>query len=89
MDSVQCGAGGYTHNFEINCSKDNKRKTPLGIHVVDTIRKPLSHVGFYGVLYDNYLTSHKLLSQLAEKNIRGCGTGRDGRIVRCPLELSK
>ena len=79
-------ARGYPYNFEIYCGKDDTRKTPLGTHVVNTMLEPISHVDSHVVFFDNFFTSHNLLSELAEKNIRACGTIREGRTGRCPLE---
>ena len=84
-----CSARGYPYNFELYCGKDDKRKTPLGTHVVNTMLEPISHVDSHVVFFDNFFTSHKLLSELADKNIRACGTLRDGRSGRCPLESIK
>ena len=80
-----CSARGCPYNFEIYCGKDDTRKTPLGTHVVNTMLEPISHVDSHVVFFDNFFTSHNLLSELAEKNIHACGTIREGRTGRCPL----
>ncbi|CAB4059663.1 unnamed protein product [Lepeophtheirus salmonis] len=49
---------------------------------------PVSNKNQHVVFFDNFFTSHQILTTLAEENTRTCGTVRDNRIGHFPL-LSK
>ena len=87
LATIENAQGPY--NFEIYCGKVDARKTPLGPHVVKTMLKPITHIDSHVVFFNNFLTSHKLLEEVAERNIRACGAIREGRTGCCPLEPIK
>ena len=41
------------------------------------------------VFFDNFFKSHRLLVELAGRNICACGTVRDNRTSKCPLMTNK
>ena len=84
-----CGADGYPYNFSIYCGKEGESKTPLGTRVVNEMLKPVGNSDQYVVFFDNFFTSHALLTELAEKGFRACGTVRENRTGRCPLPSKK
>jgi hypothetical protein len=84
-----CSANGFPYNFEIYCGKDENRKNPLGSHVINTMLEPVVNTNCHVVFFDNFFTSHKLLTDLTEKNIRACGTVRENRTGHCPLVSNK
>ena len=83
-----CGNTGFPYNFSIYCGKDAERTGPLGAHVVNKMLSPVKDVSNHVVFFDNFFTSHQLISDLKGKGIRACGTVRDNRTGKCPL-LSK
>ena len=80
-----CSANGFPYNFDIYCGKDPSRTTPLGSHVITKMLEPLKNNAQHVVFFDNFFTSHKLLTDLAQRNIRACGTIRENRTGNCPL----
>ena len=52
-------------NFEIYCGKDESRTNPLGTHVVEKMLSPVTNPSQYVVFFDNFFTSHTLLTNLA------------------------
>ena len=84
-----CGSTGFPYNFEIYCGKQSDRKTPLGQYVVDKMLTPITNKNCHVVFFDNFFTSYQLMSDLASKGIRACGTVRENRIGHCPLRSSK
>jgi len=86
---MMCSSNGYPYNFEIYCGKDPNRTTPLGSHVVNTMLQPITSNENHVVFFDNFFTSHRLLVELADRNIRACGTVRDNRTSKCPLMTNK
>ena len=51
--------------------------------------QPLEMHDCHVVLFDNFFTSHQLLTELTTKNIRACGTVRTNRTGHCPLMPDK
>lgn len=51
--------------------------------------EPVVNTNCHVVFFDNFFTSHKLLTDLTEKNIRACGTVRENRTGHCPLVSNK
>ena len=86
---MMCSSNGYSYNFEIYCGKDPTRIIPLGSHVVNTMLQPMTTNVNHIVFFDNFFTSHRLLVELAGRNIRACGNVRDNRTSKCPLMTSK
>ena len=84
-----CSSDGYPYNFEIYCGKDESRTNPLGTHVVEKMLSPVTNPSQHVVFYDNFFTSHTLLTNLAGENVRACGTKRDNRTNYCPLISKK
>ena len=84
-----CSSDGFPYNFEIYCGKDSSRTSPLGSHVVKNMLGPVPNKSQHIVFFDNFFTSHTLLTDLAAENVRACGTIRDNRTGRCPLMSKK
>ena len=84
-----CSSDGFPYNFEIYCGKDSSRTSPLGSHVVKKMLGPVPNKSQHIVFFDNFFTSHTLLTDLAAENVRACGTIRDNRTGRCPLMSKK
>ena len=61
----------------------------LGSHVVNTIHQPITGNENHVVFFNNFFTSHRLLVELAGRNIRACGTVRENRTSKCPLMTNK
>lgn len=79
-----CSSDGFPYNFDIYCGKDGKRTTPLGSHVVNTMLSPVSNKAQHVVFFDNFFTSHTLLTNLAAEGIRACGTVRENEQAVVP-----
>ena len=77
-----CSSDGFPYNFEIYCGKDSSRTSPLGSHVVKKMLGPVPNKSQHIVFFDNFFTSHTLLTDLAAENVRACGTIR---IIEQPL----
>ena len=84
-----CGSKGFPNSFEICCGKQNDRKTPLGQFVVNIMLSPITNKNCHVVFFDNSFTSYQLMSDLANKGIRACGTVRENRTGYCRLRTSK
>jgi len=84
-----CGSTGFPYNFEIYCGKQNDRKSSLGQYVVNKMLSPVTNRNSHVVFFDSFFTSYQLLSDLAEKGIRACGTIRENRTGHCPLKPNK
>ena len=84
-----CSSDGYPYNFEIYCGKDESRTNPLETHVVEKMLSPVTNPSQHVVFFDNFFTSHTLLTNLAGENVRACGTIRDNRTNHCPLISKK
>ena len=65
-----CSSDGYLYNFEIYCGKDESRTNPLGTHVVEKMLSPVTNPSQHVVFFDNFYTSHTLLTNLAGENVR-------------------
>ena len=72
-----CGSNGFPYNFEIYCGKDETRKIPLRSHVINTMIEPVVNTNCHILFFDNFFTSHKILTDLTERNIRACGSERE------------
>ena len=84
-----CSSDEYPYNFELYCGKDESRTNPLGTHVVEKMLSPVTNPSQHVVFFDNFFTSHTLLTNLAGENARACGTIRDNRTNHCPLIFKK
>ena len=78
-----CGADGYPYRMKIYTGKEaNGQATPLGTRVVtgmiDAVREHLT-VSQHHVFFDNFFTSHSLLSLLAKDGVKATGTIRENR----------
>ena len=81
---MMCTSNGYPY-FEIYCGKDPTRIIPLGSHVVNTMLQPMTTNENHVVFFDNFFSSHRLLVELAGRNIRA----RGNRTSKCPLMTNK
>ena len=76
-----CSSDGFPYNFKIYCGKDSSRTSPLGSHVVKKMLGPVPNKSQHIVLFDNFFTSHTLLTDIAAENVRAYGTIRDNTRV--------
>lgn len=87
---MMCSSNGYPYAMEIYCGRNEKDdKTPLGIRVVSNMISVLQAPEQHEVYFDNFFTSHGLLTKLADQGIRATGTVRDSRTGGCPLKSVK
>ena len=84
-----CSSDEYPYNFKIYCSKDESKINPLGTHVVEKMLSPVTNPSQHVVFFDNFFTSHTLLTNLAGENVRAFDTIRDNRTNHCPLISKK
>ena len=84
-----CSSNEYPYNLEIYCGKDESRTNPLGTHVVEKMLSPVTNPSQHVVFFDNFFTSHTLLTNLAGENVWACGAIRDNRTNHCPLISKK
>ncbi|KAL3181781.1 hypothetical protein MRX96_008093 [Rhipicephalus microplus] len=76
--------------MEIYCGSNEKDdKTTLRIRVVSNMVSVLEAPEHHHVHFDNFFTSHGLLTKLADQGIRATGTVRDTRTGGCPLKSLK
>lgn len=85
-----CSNSGYPYAMRIYSGSSSEiENSPLGSRVVwellSTIQNPEKH----GVFFDNFFTSHKLLTDLSEKGFKATGTIREFRTGRWPLKSIK
>ena len=66
-------ANGYFSKFQVYTGEKDVRKTGLEKHVVKTLTKGLEKKNHH-VFFDNFFTGVKLLEDLREDGILGCGT---------------
>lgn len=86
-----CSSTGYCYKFDTYCgakqniNKDCGENIPLGSRVVldllEVVTQPQDHI----VYFDNYFTSHSLMTTLRKSGHRATGTVRDNRTKKCPL----
>ena len=86
---ILCSSDRYPYNFEIYCGQDESRTNPLGTHVVEKMLSPVTNPSQHVVFFDNFFTSHTLLTNLFGENVRACGTIRDNRTNHCLLISKK
>ena len=84
-----CSGDGFLYNFEIYCGKDSSRTSPLASHVVKKMLGPVPNKSQHIVFFDNFFTSHTLLTDIAAENVKACNTIRDNRTGHCPLMSKK
>ncbi|KAL3248169.1 hypothetical protein MRX96_056582 [Rhipicephalus microplus] len=85
---MMCSSNGIA--MELYCGRKEKEdKTPLGIRVVSNMVSVLEAPEQHEVYFDNFFTSHGLLTKLADQGIRAIGTVRDTRTGGCPLKSLK
>ena len=80
-------SNGYFSKFQVYTGKEDTRETGLGEHVVKTLTKGLEKKNHH-VFFDNFFTGVKLLEDLREDGILGCGTVRTNR-KGIPADLKK
>lgn len=82
-----CSSDGYLYQFDIYTGKSQEKSMNLGLGG-DIVTKLLSVVEVpanYVVYFDNFFTSHSLLSKLGKLGFNATGTVRENRIVKCPV----
>ncbi|KAL3210899.1 hypothetical protein MRX96_008552 [Rhipicephalus microplus] len=85
---MMCSSNGIA--MELYCGRKEKEdKTPLGIRVVSNMASVLEAPEQHEVYFDNFFTSHGLLTKLADQGIQATGTVRDTRTGGYPLKSLK
>ena len=69
---------GYFHKFQVYTGKEGSGEKQLGQREVKDLTQHLKGRNHH-VFFDNFFTSEKLLSDLAEDDIYACGTARKDR----------
>ena len=62
----------YPYIFEVYCGKDDKRTNTTWSNVDNTMLEPIYHIESHVVSFNTFFTSLKVLSDVAENNIRAC-----------------
>jgi hypothetical protein len=86
---VLCNSNGYPFDFDLYQGASTKRYGPLGSHVVLELLKGVHSPQNHQIYFDNFFTSHSLLSQLVDIGFRATGTVRRNRTNGCPLTSEK
>ena len=79
-----CGSGGYPYHLQVYKGKEatSSRNEPLGTrvvnHMVEVVQEN-SDVAKHHFFFDNFFTSHKLLSDLASEKVKATATVRKNR----------
>lgn len=88
-----CSSSGYMYGFQIYTGKDssNEKQFGLGGDVVVSLLKQVEVPPNHGhkLYFDNYFTSLRLLSHLANKKYCATGTMRENRLEQCPVSNKK
>ncbi|GFW88909.1 piggyBac transposable element-derived protein 3 [Trichonephila clavipes] len=63
--------------------------SPLGSRVVRELLFSVESPDRHEIFFDNFFSSHKLLTELSENNFKATGKIPDNRTERCPLKSSK
>ncbi|GFQ80982.1 piggyBac transposable element-derived protein 2 [Trichonephila clavata] len=76
--------------MRIYCGKKPETEnSPLGSRVVWELLSSVKNPDKHEIFFDNFFSSHKLLTELSEKNFKATSTIRDNRTGRCPLKSPK
>ncbi|KAJ8911933.1 hypothetical protein NQ315_016274, partial [Exocentrus adspersus] len=87
---AMCGNDGYCFNFSLYCGKEKTDTTdPLGTRVVQKMLSVVEDPKNHFVYFDNFFSSHSLLSELKDLGFRATGTIRENRTQKCPLKSTK
>ncbi|KAL3187232.1 hypothetical protein MRX96_025544 [Rhipicephalus microplus] len=87
---MMCFSNGYPYAMEVYFGMNEKDdKTPLGIRVVSNMVSVLEAPEHHEVYFDNFFTSHGLLTKLAAQGIRATETVRDTRTGGCSMKSLK
>lgn len=87
-----CSSSGYCYQFDIYCGKKNRSSDehtdlPLGSKVVMDLLDCVPDKKAINVCFDNFFTSHHLLTLLKEEDIQATGTARVDRMRLGSCEL--
>lgn len=89
-----CSSSGYLFQFDIYTGKIAESKTEpldlgLGSHVVTKLLTAVEVPSNHLIYFDNFFTSHSLLTKLTSMGFYATGTVRENRIGKCPLQPVK
>jgi DNA excision repair protein ERCC-6 len=85
-----CSASGYPYAMNIYSGRSSTNENaPLGSRVVWELLSHVKNPEKHQVFFDNFFTSHKLMTDLSDKGFKATGTIRETRTGRCPLVSSK
>ena len=88
-----CESGGYPYPMQIYQRKQsNAINQTLGTRVINTMVSLIfrnSDVLYCQLYFDNFLTSDRLMIELAEKSVRATGTIRQNRTERANKQLAQ
>ena len=87
-----CGSDGYPYHLQVYKGKEaTSSNEPLGTrvvnHIVEVVREN-SDAAKHHFFFDNFFTSHKLLSDLASEKGKATGTVRENRIGGANRDLT-
>lgn len=82
-----CSSKGYLYQFDIYTGKSTEKSFDLGLggDIVMNLLKVLETPSQHIVYFDNFFTSHALLSELNKQGYLATGTVRENRIGECPI----
>ena len=85
-----CSNTGYPYAMRIYSGKSSeKENSPLGSRVVWDLLSCVKNAEKHEIFFDNFFSSHTLLTELYEKGFKATGTIREFRTGRCPLKSPK
>ena len=84
-------ATGYVYQFDPygGASQKTNEKLGLGERVVTDLLKVVQVPENHIIFFDNFFTSHYLLTLLSEMKFFATGTVRENRVSSCPLQTTK
>ncbi|KAG7197703.1 hypothetical protein KM043_014463 [Ampulex compressa] len=84
-------AGGYVYQFDPygGASQKTNENLGLGKGVVTNLLKVVHDPENHTIFFDNFFTSHYLLTLLSEIKFFGAGAVRENRMASCPLQTTK
>ncbi|GFS85105.1 piggyBac transposable element-derived protein 2 [Trichonephila clavipes] len=87
---MMCSSSGYPYSMRIYSGETPEiENSPLGSRVAWELLSRVESPDKHEIFFDNFVSSHKLLTELSEKNFKATGTIRDNRTGRCPLKSPK
>lgn len=86
---MACATTGYCYQMELYTGKKDpleKDLTGLGEKVITSMVSFLEHPEDHVLFFDNFFSSFRLMSILAQMKVRATGTARANRLNKCPIK---